>query len=437
VRRVYVKTFGCKVNYAESVEFSELLRQAGFEPAEAGGGSLKAAETGAGGPVVLVNSCCVTAKAERKVLQFVRRFRREHPDGELLFTGCGARHPEIGRRYQEAGARVFGFYNEALDWLRDNRPAEAEPPAEAEAPQHRTRAFLKVQDGCSCRCSYCIIPQVKPYYSRLPAEVLGEVDRRLAEGYRELVLAGVNLGHYGRAPWRSADDAAKPGERWNLDRLLAAVLARLPEGTRLRLSSVEPEDVTAELMALFADGRLCPHLHMPLQSGSDAILTAMRRQYTAGQYLDIAAEFRRRYPDGSITADIMVGFPGESEDDFAATLSVCEQVGFERVHCFPYSPRPGTPAADLPAMPRRESVQRNRRLIEHCHKIVDERWRRFIGQCVPVLIEERLESGAWRGHGDSYQVVNVADERAAKHVGEIVPVKLIGYAEREFTGEVA
>jgi threonylcarbamoyladenosine tRNA methylthiotransferase MtaB len=302
---------------------------------------------------------------------------------------------------------------------------------------HRTRAFLKVQDGCSCRCSYCIIPQVKPYYSRLPAEVLGEVDRRLAEGYRELVLAGVNLGHYGRAPWRSEQDAAKPAERWNLDRLLAAVIARLPDGTRLRLSSVEPEDVSAELMEMFGDGRLCPHLHMPLQSGSDAILQAMRRQYTARQYLDIAAEFRRRYPDGSITADIMVGFPGESENDFAATLAVCEQVGFERVHCFPYSPRPGTPAAEMPSMPRRESVQRNRRLIAHCHMIVDGRWRRFVGHSVPVLIEEQLESGAWRGHGDSYQVVNVADERAAKYVGRIVPVKLIDYAEREFTGELA
>lgn len=431
--KVFVKTFGCKVNYAESVEFAELVRQAGFDAVEIGGGGLPWNEAETGQPIVLVNSCCVTAKAERKVLQYVRRTLREHPQAQMLLTGCSARHPELSKRYGEAGARVFGFYTEALDWLADNLDAKAGVHAE---PVHaRTRAFIKIQDGCTCRCSYCIIPQVRPYYSRPPAEVLAELERRLDEGYREVVLAGVNLGHYGRAPWRASAADTPPPQKLRIHDLIAMLLDRLPEGRRLRLSSIEPEDVNARVLELFADPRFCTHLHMPLQSGSDAVLTAMRRHYTAGQYLEIAAAFRQRFPDGSITADIMVGFPGESEEDYAATLRVCEQVGFERVHCFPFSPRPGTPAAELKAMPRRAAVERNRRLIAHCQQIVDERWRRFVGGVVPVLIEESDGEKA-KGHGDAYQVVNLSAAAAEMHIGEIVPVKLTGYAAREFDGEL-
>ena len=238
MRRVFIKTFGCKVNYAESVEFAELVRQAGFDAEEISGGRLSLKLADSAQPIVLVNSCCVTAKAERKVLQFVRRTVREHPQAFVMLTGCSARHAELSKRYREAGARVFGFHTEALDWLAEHyQPQPFDPPA---TRHKRTRAFIKIQDGCTCRCSYCIIPHVRPYYSRPPAEVLAELDRRLLEGYREFVLAGVNLGHYGRAPWRvSGDTALVPPGPMRVHELIGILLGRLTEETRLRLEEGE------------------------------------------------------------------------------------------------------------------------------------------------------------------------------------------------------
>ncbi|MBN2081509.1 MiaB/RimO family radical SAM methylthiotransferase [bacterium] len=440
MRRLFIKTFGCKVNYSESVEFIGLAQSAGFNASELTGSRLPDDDTTAGAPVVIVNSCCVTAEAERKALQFVRRIRREYPRALILLTGCGARHEGIRRQYAEAGARPFAFFSQALDWLNGQADIHGGPEAATDQSSHgpahgRARTFIKVQDGCTCRCSYCIIPDVRPYYSRRPDAIINEVRKRLDAGYRELVLTGVNIGHFGRAPWHADPRGETPSERWDVCRLIDAVLAELPVDARLRLSSIEPEDATAELLELYTRPGLCAHLHMPLQSGSEPVLQAMRRQYTAEQYARIVADFRRCCPDGALTTDILVGYPTESAGDFQATLDLCTELGFERVHGFPYSPRPGTPAALLNPLPRPEVIDRNRRLIEHTRALAAGRWQRFVGRQALVLVEECSATG-WTGHGEAYQIVCGGPPGLDEQIGRLIPVRLEACDGAGFTGRL-
>ena len=436
--RTLVRTFGCKVNYAESVAACEALAALGVDAHAYSAGALGRL---AGGGAVLVNTCCVTKEAERKALQFVRKLRREYPDVSVLATGCGARLPVAREKLVEAGARVFGQYSDLIEVLladaearstrgaADSVPVPGGRDARPTVPNkttHRARAFIKVQDGCCCHCSYCIIPQVRPFTSRAPEDVYAEVRQRLAGGYRELVLTGINIGAYGLAPLEGTPVRPPHG----FTTLLAGVLELIPAGARLRLSSIEPPDLTDGMFELLAHPRLCPHLHVPLQSGSDAVLKAMDRKYTVAQYIEAVARFRRLHPNGSVTTDILVGFPGETEADFAQTLRVCTEAGFERVHGFPFSPRPGTPAAKMPGLPRRIVQQRNRELIAHCARIADSRWQRFVGSVMDVLIEERVGE-LMLGHGPAYQVVHVAGECRP---GQVVPVRLEAYADGGFRG---
>jgi tRNA A37 methylthiotransferase MiaB len=214
------------------------------------------------------------------------------------------------------------------------------------------------------------------------------------------------------------------------------VLELLPEGTRLRLSSIEPEDVTPGIIELFTHPRLCPHLHLPLQSGSDTVLIAMGRSYTAAEYMGVVESFRAACPDGAVTTDILTGYPTETEVDFHATLELCTRAGFERVHGFPFSRRPGTAAAQLAPLPRTVVQARNRMLIAHCSAIADQRWRRFLGRDAEVLIEERQDDG-WLGHGAAYQIVRVQVDGQSLGRGSIVPVRLVGYGDGMFMGELA
>ena len=500
MRRVFIKTFGCKVNYTESVAFSELLQGGGLAAEELTGSSLPDDAAGSA-PVVFVNSCCVTQEAERKAAQFARRIRREHPGSEVLFTGCAARNHVTKGKYEQAGARVFDFYTEAFEWLRGEQgsgegrsekaegergeaKAEREDAASRRAVEQdsgegaadrvarpkadatefarsatgepatlfesgiveraRSRAFVKVQDGCHNCCTFCIIPFVRPYASRPFTELLDEVDRRIGEGYRELVLTGVNIGHYGMTPVDTLENIASdkhwkrgklyerlPGHATFFD-LVDAILDRLPEDVRLRISSIEPEDIEERFFEQFQHPLMCPHLHLPLQSGSDAVLGEMRRLYSAREYLEIAVRFRRARPDGALTTDILVGFPSETETHFQQTLALCDELQFERVHGFPYSPRPGTRAARMQQLPRAEIQQRNRRLIEHCTVIADARWQRFCGSECTVLLEER-RGDLWNGHGEAYQLVEV-QHRDGLSAGSMLNARLDAYRDGAFRG---
>ena len=448
MRPVYIKTFGCKVNYSESVAFAELVREAGFDPLEVTGGSLPHI-AGPGQPLVFINSCTVTAEAERKALQYVRRIKREHPAANVLLTGCAARNHSSRQRFSAAGARVFEFYPAAFEWIQSSSPAgetSEEFPTGVTAVS-RARAFVKVQDGCHNMCSFCVIPFVRPYASRPFSEVLDEVDRRVADGIRELVLTGVNIGHYGMTPvdtkeaiasdkyWQRSKIYRKVDGHPSLFDLIDAILARLPEGHRLRISSIEPEDIDERFYEQLAHPRMCPHLHLPLQSGSDTVLAEMRRLYDSGAYLRIAAAFRRACPHGALTTDILVGYPAETDEDFAATLAVCDEAQFERIHGFPFSPRQGTRAAMLKQLPRETVLARNRRLIAHCDEIALARWRRFVGATAQLLLEE-CEDGVYSGHGEAYQQIVLPEQPGMPAPGSICDVSLDAYADGVFSASL-
>lgn len=441
MKPVLIKTFGCKVNYAESTEFSARLRARGILANDY-------ERSADGAAAVLVNTCCVTAEAGRKALQFVRKLRREHPQLAVGVTGCAARLPGLRERLAGTGAKVFASFNELQAWLlavgaagqqhrRHDGPCGVcpAPVALQLAPDNtpaasRARAFIKVQDGCACRCSYCIIPQVRPRASRPVEEILKLVDHAVAAGQRELVLTGVNLGAYGRE--QPLATAKRDARATPLIALVEQVLRRLPSGVRLRLSSLEPQDVDAPLLELFTHPQLCQHLHLPLQSGSEAVLQAMRRRYTVVQYLRAVERFRELAPQGAVTTDILVGYPTETDADFAATLALCHAARFERVHGFPFSPRPGTLAASLPSLPPGTANARNRELIGVCHAIADTAWARFLGATCPVLVEEPARGGML-GHGPAYQIVLLP----AGEPGRIVDAALMSYENGQFHGRPA
>jgi threonylcarbamoyladenosine tRNA methylthiotransferase MtaB len=465
---VFIKTFGCKVNYAESVSFADLLRAEGFAPLEIASAEMPA-EDEVARPVVFVNSCCVTKEAERKAQQFVRRVKRERPDSEVLFSGCAARNYATRKIYETLGARVFSFYPEAFEWVKENAdtsvgvaPARPETANQASLdsagrtaaiPTARSRAFLKIQDGCHNCCTFCIIPFVRPYASRPMAEVMDEVERRLDEGVREIVLTGVNIGHYGLAPVASVDEIAstlhfKRSKLYeplaghpSLWELIDVILARLERATdagfecRLRISSIEPEEIEPRFFKQLAHPRMCPHLHLPLQSGSDKVLSDMRRLYDLRTYLQRVESFRKACPDGALTTDILVGFPTETEDDFSQTLAVCSEARFEKVHGFPFSPRPGTRAALLPQLPHGTAPARNRALLDYCAPIADAQWSRFVGRTARVVVEDR-SAGYWRGHGAAFEEVHIpVDDGTQALVNKTIDAHLIAYAIGKFSAQ--
>jgi threonylcarbamoyladenosine tRNA methylthiotransferase MtaB len=456
---VYIKTFGCKVNQADSQSLVAQLVAHGVAALPWEGAPGAPSEMPA---AVLVNACCVTAEAERKALQFIRRVRREWPSAPVVLTGCAARTADAASRYSTAGARVLPWYGDAVEWLRAEAGAAVDSGKAAHVASpalQRTRAFVKVQDGCCSYCAYCIVPFVRAYASRPPEAVLEEVLRHVDAGHREVVLTGVNIGYYGTAPYCALPDAAvgfahgvecsvKPQVRYaplaghaSLSDLIDAVLARLPEGFRLRVSSIEPETVAPRFIEQLAHPRMCPHLHLPLQSGSDRVLAAMDRRYNVREYMTVVTQFRRACPAGALTTDVLVGFPGETDEDFAQTLAAVSSAGFERLHGFAFSPRPGTRATALPQLPRSVTVQRNRRLIAHGRAVADQRWPRFLGSTARVLLEEEGASAAagtaWSGYGEAYQAVTVETPPAAASslkAGRIVEARLTGYAKGVFRG---
>lgn len=448
VAAIYIKTFGCKVNQTDSDALCGALADLALEAKPFAG--LSQLDPHA---VVIVNTCCVTAEAERKALQFVRKMQREHPALPVLLTGCSARNAGSIAAYHQAGAVIVPWYMDALDWVRDNAALAASHPGAVQHAQYtggRARAFIKVQDGCCNYCAYCIVPRVRNFASKPLAAIMAEVSRHVAAGQRELVLTGVNIGHYGMQPvWPAGRSAPEPAQYTplpghpQLGDLLDEILGQLPTGHRLRLSSIEPDTVTPRVLELLQHPRMCPHLHMPLQSGSEDVLRAMRRRYTAEQYIELVQRFRRALPHGSVTADVLVGYPTETEADFALTLSVCRECGFERVHGFPFSPRPDTAAAQLEPLPRSVVQQRNRELIARCREIADQAWPRFVGQRVDVLVEERKPAAdaggntVWTGHGPAYQIVDIAIPPShalavQELAGRLVPALLAEYAAGKF-----
>ncbi|NLE76286.1 MAG: tRNA (N(6)-L-threonylcarbamoyladenosine(37)-C(2))-methylthiotransferase MtaB [Chloroflexi bacterium] len=365
--RVYLGFVGCKLNLAEVEALGRRLRQAGAELVDAPDGA----------DLCLFNTCTVTGAAAGKSRRAVRQLLRRAPEARVVVSGCHA---------TQAPAELAALSPRVL--LVDNAHKEEIPAllGLAAAPHEpggqpwglRTRAFVKVQDGCDNHCTYCVVCIARgPQRSRPLEEIVQEAAQRVAEGYRELVLTGVHVGAYGR-------DCGP-----DLTHLVRALLERT-EVRRLRLSSIEPHDLRADFLDLWSDPRLCPHLHLPLQSGCDATLQRMGRRYTASQFADLAAAARQAIPDLALTTDVIVGFPGETDDEFQDSLGFVQALAFARVHVFTYSPRPGTLAAAMPRqVPPEAARARHAALAAEAQASARRFAQRFVGREMPVLFEQR------------------------------------------------
>lgn len=392
-------TLGCKLNLADSEEIARALRQAGYDVVD----RLCEAEA------VVINSCSVTHVADQKSRRLIRAARRVAPRATVAVTGC---YP------QTAGSElVRSLGADIVVGTRDRHKAEliaelqrrtaavtGEVTDVAAVAGLHVRAFVKVQEGCNDVCAFCIVPRTRHREeSRSIERVLAEVRVVEAAGAKEVVLTGTQLGAWGR----DLDPPLRPHH------LVAAVL-EATDIPRLRFSSLQPQDITPELLALWRDPRLMPHFHLALQSGSDRILRTMRRRYTVRDFLDAVERIRAVVPDAAITTDVIAGFPGESEDDFAATMRLCEEVGFARLHVFPYSRRKGTLAATMPGQVA-EDFKRARvaALTELGRQLRNRFAARFRGTQRPVLWEAERPTPAglrWHGYTDNYIFVYAAGE---------------------------
>lgn len=429
-------TFGCKVNQYDSQAMRETLARHGYAEVP------PAAEA----DLYVVNTCCVTAESHRKGLQAIRRLARAHPAARILVTGCSAETDGEALRALPGVAGVLG--NEAkpdlaeavaalLEPQPDAPPALATPrasgvsrpwPAIGSFAGH-TRAFVKVEDGCNDFCSYCIVPRVRGRVrSRPPDEVAAEVARLVANGYPEIVLTGIHLGAYG----------LETGGVWSLLPLLERLLAT-PGLARLRLSSLELREVSDELIALAAAApALCPHFHIPLQSGDDRVLRAMNRRYTAADFLRRLDALRARIPDPAITTDVIVGFPGETDEQFRRTLAVCRRAAFSRMHIFPYSDRPGTAAATLAGKtPPPVLKARRNEMKALAADLMAAYHRRFVGHTVAPLVETERDPRTALLVGYTERYVRTLFPGPDSLRGAITPVRCTAATSTGLRGEAS
>jgi threonylcarbamoyladenosine tRNA methylthiotransferase MtaB len=400
-----VITFGCRLNAFES----EVIRRA-------------AAVAGLSGAVI-VNTCAVTAEAERQARQAIRRARRQHPGASIIVTGCAA---EIA---PERYAALPGV-DRVLDNRAKLRPqsyfeGDVAPADLVESAAHlvdgfegKSRAFLQVQQGCDHRCTFCIIPYARGASRSVPMGRIADQARRLvAAGYREIVLTGVDLTAYG------ADLPGKP----TLGQMVRRLLAAVPELERLRLSSLDPAEIDAELWRLLAEeSRLMPHLHLSLQSGDNLILKRMRRRHSRTDAITAARRARTLRPEVALGADLIAGFPTESGEMFRRSLDLIAECGLAFVHVFPYSPRPGTPAARMPQLPNSVIKERAARLRTEGETALAAVLSSRVGSETDVLIER-----PGMGRAKFYATVNFT---AAGAEGSVRRMRLVDSSGRALIG---
>lgn len=418
--RVSFYTLGCKVNQNETGALAQLFEQNGFTVVESG----EAAD------VYVVNSCTVTNFGDQKSRKWLRRAKRENPGAVTVLTGCYPQaFPEEAAAIAEAdvvtgsGNRrsiledVMQVVNGERDKVVDIRPHQKGEAFE-ELPMDRfadhTRAFVKIEDGCGRQCAYCVIPRARgPVRSRSEQSILEELRRLADAGYREVVLTAISLLSYGRDTGTCLAD-------------LVERAAGVEGIERIRLGSLDPDLLTdRDIARLAAVDKLCPQFHLSLQSGCSKTLRAMRRPYTAEQYAAVADKLRAAFGDGnvSLTTDVIVGFPGETEEDFVQSLAFVTQQKFLKVHVFPYSRREGTPAYDYPGqLPEHEKEARSRRMTDAVEAVRGRLAQAMAGQQVEVLLETPLSSTLFTGYTRQYLpvVVNAPGHQS----GDILRVEL-------------
>ncbi len=423
-----IYTLGCKVNQYESHVIGELLEANGYE----------LVDEKQDADIYVVNSCTVTAAADQKTRQHVRKLKREHPDAVIVLTGCMTQaFPQDADVLPEADI-ILGNKNNAklLEFLDTfskfgKRILAVEPhrtddpfvPCRVHAFDERTRAIVKIQDGCNRFCSYCIIPYSRGRVRSKPlADLKSEIEAIAANGYKEVVLVGINLSSYGQDIGCIFPDAVD----------CAASVAGIE---RVRLGSLEPDHLTdAVIERLSKQPKLCPQFHISLQSGCDRTLRAMNRHYTADEFRSLCSSLRARFKDCTLTTDIMVGFCGETDEDFEQSLRYAEEIGFEKIHVFPYSVRSGTKAASMPGhLPKKTKENRAAQMIALGEKMRRSFFSACVGKKERVLLESTRKDGYSFGYTANYTPVLVGTSAAP---GSLVDVRITGVAQEAVLAQI-
>ncbi|MCF0151164.1 MAG: tRNA (N(6)-L-threonylcarbamoyladenosine(37)-C(2))-methylthiotransferase MtaB [Firmicutes bacterium] len=410
MRKIAIYTLGCKVNQYESQLLADMFQKRGWQ----------VVSEDAIADAYIINSCSVTRLADRKSRQYLRRMKRQNPAACILITGCYPQtNPTEVAAIEEvdiilgntdkmtAVDRIEAFLDhptQRLCTVHDPKITETvySDHTGCGASESKTRALIKIQEGCDRFCSYCVIPHARgPVRSRPVASIVEEAKQLLDLGYKEIVLTGINTALYG-----TEQDSSQPSGVHNVIEAMSV----LPGDFRIRLGSMEPTVINADYVRrLFDYDRLCHHLHLSVQSGSDKIIKAMNRRYTRQEYLDIVAALRQFDPDYGITTDIITGFPGETEEDFQDSLTLVRRAAYLKVHGFPYSKRLYTPAAHMPdqiAPPVKK--ERNRRLIALAEQVSEDFRAGLKGKTLRVLAEEQVQIGEntyWKGHASNFTPV--------------------------------
>ncbi len=424
-------TLGCKVNQYDSDAMRTIFLQQGY----------KAVKEEEEADVYVINTCSVTSIGDRKSRQMVRKIRRKHPQAVIAVAGCYAQiAPEIFEamgdidvivgaqnrskivEYVEQAQKKEKTINAVKDIMSVTEFENLYVDAEGET---KTRAFIKVQEGCDNYCTFCIIPFARgKLKSRKQKDAVEEIRRLVLKGYREIVLTGIHLGNYGRDLHDGTSLAT-----------LVEELLRIPNLLRIRMGSIESVELSDDLINLIKDEpRVCRHLHLPIQSGSDAVLRRMNRHYRLPEYKKLISELREKIPGLALTTDLIVGFPGETEENFMETLETLRELRFSAIHVFPYSQRTGTPAAvfpnQVPGDIKKDRVHR----VQELEKEISKEYRKtFLQKTVHVLIEEE-KNGYFEGLSDEYIRVSITDKNVEK--GRLYSVYVENLTEDGLIGRV-
>ena len=419
--KVSIHTHGCKLNQADSQVLARQFQQAGFT----------VVRSAAQADVVVLNSCTVTANSDSKARQYLRRARRNNPNALVVATGCYAQRAKDDLSSMEAVSLVLDNRDKPnlVSTIATKLNVVADPSVKNApvAPWGRSRAMVKIQEGCDQVCAYCIVPKVRGRERSIPPEeIIAEINGRADSGCREAVLTGTQLGTYGF----DLPEIDLPG-------LLRRVLAETSID-RLRVSSLQAQEITPELLDLWDDPRLCRHFHIPLQSGSDTILRAMRRRYDTARFADTIELVRERFPDAGITTDVIVGFPGEGVREFAESYSFALSMNFSDMHVFPYSIRPGTSAAYLDKQVAvDQKKERTGEMLELAATAAREFRSGVLGQTRAVLwgpAKGKGSVGVWSGLTDNYLKVRT---QSSQNLGNVITgAGLTGLDEDWVTGDV-
>ncbi len=429
MRRVSFHTLGCKLNFSES---STLARQ--FEE----GGFVRVSPTEEA-DICVINSCSVTEHADKKCRNIIRKLHRRNPDAIIAVTGCYAQlKPHEIAKIEGVDIVLSNndkgdLYKRVVELIERGRVQQVFSCDVAHLTRFfaafssgdRTRTFLKVQDGCDYKCAYCTIHYARGSSRNIPtAEIVGQAEQIAAAGQREIVITGINTGDFGRTT----------GEKF-IDLLRA--LDKVEGIDRYRISSIEPNLLTDEIIAFCASSeKFQHHFHIPLQSGCDKILGAMRRRYTTAKYSERIAEVRRLMPDAFIGIDVIVGFPGESDEDFQTTYDFLAELKPAFIHIFPFSERPGTPAVDMPdKVPPQKSAERVKRLEELCATLHRDFCSRAVGEEHIVLFESTMRGGFMTGFTGNYIKVKAPYDRSL--INTLSPVRITAVDESgDAVGEI-